>query len=226
MANQMANFPSSMNSTEPGQSFMIGSMTWVINADGNKEIVETVQDNPTLNMLAPITSVLAPVALISAPRQARRSIDQDDLIASIDWVNKGLAECLSLTESVLDQSTKGGKTPALQGHCAANAEYLAHARHPRWQDVDLVIMATPEGCIVQRRPLPTTCLRLANYEATMENMLMTYPFGLVGVGLIYQDAMHHLFIDHAERSHINDHYQIDLPKADQPAPMVNMVQIR
>jgi len=48
----------------------------------------------------------------------------------------------------------------------------------------------------------------------------------VGVGLIYQDTMHHLFADHTERSHVNDLYQIDFPKADQPTPMVNMVQIR
>jgi len=84
MANQMVNFPSSMNSAEPGQSFTIGSMTWVINANGNGEVMETVQDNPSLNVLALITPSLAPVAPISAPHRARRSIDQDDLITSID----------------------------------------------------------------------------------------------------------------------------------------------
>ena len=48
----------------------------------------------------------------------------------------------------------------------------------------------------------------------------------MGVDPICQDAMHHLFTDHAERSHVNDLYQIDFLEADQPAPMINMVQIR
>ena len=52
-----------------------------------------------------------------------------------------------------------------------------------------------------------------------------YSFGLVGVGLICQDALHHLFADHAERSCVDDLYQIDFLEADQPALMVNMVQI-
>ena len=76
------------------------------------------------------------------------------------------------------------------------------------------------------RPLPVTGLRLANYEASMENMSRTYPFGLVGVGSAYQNAIHHLFIDHAESDCVDDLYKIDLPEADQPAPMVNMVAIR
>ena len=50
MANQMVNFPSSMNSIKLGQLFMIGSMTWVINADGNREIVGTMDDNLALNV--------------------------------------------------------------------------------------------------------------------------------------------------------------------------------
>ena len=59
----------------------------------------------------------------------------------------------------------------------------------------------------------------------MESMLKPYSFGLVGAGLICQDAMHHLFADHAKCNHVNNLYQIDFPEADQPTPMVNMVQI-
>jgi len=58
---------------------------------------------------------------------------------------------------------------------------------------------------------------LADYEALMENTPRPYPFGLVGAGSAYQDAVHHLFIDHIERDHIDDLYVIDLPKAGQPA---------
>jgi len=77
-------------------------------------------------------------------------------------------------------------------------------------------MTTPEGRTVQRRPLP----------APTESVPRPYPFGLVGEDPICQDAMHHLFADHTERSHVNDFYQIDFLEADQPAPMINMVQIR
>ena len=53
-----------------------------------------------------------------------------------------------------------------------------------------------------------------------------YPFGLVGAGPAYQDAVHHVFIDHAEHDRVDGLYMIDLPKADQPTPVVNMVAIR
>ena len=79
--------------------------------------------------------------------------------------------------------------------------------------------------MVRRRPLPSTGLCLANYEALTENMQRPYPFGLVGVGSAYQDAVHHLFIDHAKHNYVNDLYMIDLLKADQPTPVVNMVNI-
>jgi len=60
----------------------------------------------------------------------------------------------------------------------------------------------------------------------MENMLRPYPFGQVGAVSAYQNAVLHLFINHAKRNRVDDLYKIDLPKADQPAPMVNMVAIR
>ena len=54
-------------------------------------------------------------------------------------------------------------------------------------------------------------------------MLRPNSFGLVGMGPICRDALHHLFTDHTKHSYINDLYQIDFPKVDQPALMVNMV---
>ena len=85
----------------------------------------------------------------------------------------------------------------------------------RWPDFDMVITGTPEGRTVQRRPLP----------APMENMPKLYSFRLVGVGPTYQDTMHHLFTDHTERSHVNNLYQTNFPKADRPTPMINMVHM-
>ena len=80
--------------------------------------------------------------------------------------------------------------------------------------------------MARRRPLPATGLRLADYEALMENPPRPYPFGLEGVGSAYQNDIHHLFIDHIERDHITDLYMIDSTDSSQPAPMVNMVAIR
>jgi hypothetical protein len=60
----------------------------------------------------------------------------------------------------------------------------------------------------------------------MENPPKPYPFGLEGAGSAYQNAIDHLFADHVERDHVTDLYMIDLTKSDQPAPVVNMVNIR
>ena len=78
-----------------------------------------------------------------------------------------------------------------------------------------MITATPEGRTVQRRPLP----------ALTESMPKPYSFGLVGAGLICQDAVQHLFTDHSERNRIDDLYHIDFLEANQPVLMINMVQI-
>jgi len=144
----------------------------VPNANGNREIVESVQDNPV-----PTTPTAPTTTSISVPRRAGRSIDQDDLIASIDRVTDTLAECLSLVNSVLDRSTISGQASALQSHHAAVAERSARARLLRWQDSDLVITAALEGRMGQHRPLPATGLRLADYEASEENVPRPYPFG-------------------------------------------------
>ena len=144
-----------------------------------------------------------PISIPTPRRWVRRSISNDDLIASTDRVTDRLAECQLLVDSVLDQSRASNEVPALQGHHATNAEHPAHARRLRWQDEDLVITATPKGRTVQRRPLP----------ASTESMSKPYSFELVGAGPICQDAVHHLFADHAERSRVDDLYQIDFLEA-------------
>ena len=59
----------------------------------------------------------------------------------------------------------------------------------------------------------------------MEDPPKPYPFGLEGAGSVYQNAIHHLFVDHVERDHITDLYIIDPTDFDQPAPMANMVAV-
>jgi hypothetical protein len=98
-------------------------------------------------------------------------------------------------------------------------------RHIHKATKDLVIMTTPQGRTVRRRPLPAIALRLVDYEAWTENLPKPYPFGLESTGSTYHDAVHHLFIDHAKCSHVFGLYVIDLADSDQPAPMVNMVAI-
>jgi hypothetical protein len=98
-------------------------------------------------------------------------------------------------------------------------------RHIHKATKDLVIMTTPQGRTVRRRPLLAIALRLVDYEAWTENLPKPYPFGLESTGSTYHDAVHHLFIDHAKCSHVFGLYVIDLADSDQPAPMVNMVAI-
>ena len=77
---------------------MIGSMTWVINADNIEDIVEAMQNHP-----APIVLTSTTTSLISAPHHwVRRSINNNDLIEAIDRVTDHLVECQLLVDSVLD----------------------------------------------------------------------------------------------------------------------------
>ena len=89
MVSQMVRFLSSMILPELGQTFMVGSMTKVIGTNGIEEIVEALQNHPTLIMP---TSTMT--SLISVPRHwVWRSIDNGNLITSIDRVIDRLAEC-------------------------------------------------------------------------------------------------------------------------------------
>ena len=75
-------------------------MTCVVGPDGNGRIMEAAQDYPT-----PTAPTPAMTSLIPVPHHwVRRSISNDDLIASIDRVTDRLAECQLLVDSVLDQS--------------------------------------------------------------------------------------------------------------------------
>ena len=101
-------------------------MTWVIGANDVGEIVEAAQNHP-----ASIVPTFA-TSLISAPhRWVRKSIDNDDLIAPIDRVTNGLAERLSLTESILDRSTASDEVPALQDRQTAMTEQPTRPHRPR-----------------------------------------------------------------------------------------------
>ena len=61
MASQMVRFPSSMILPKLGQTFMVGSMTWVIGANGVEEIVEAMQNHPT--PIVPTSTTATPIPM-------------------------------------------------------------------------------------------------------------------------------------------------------------------
>ena len=89
---------------------MVGSISWVINADGNEEIIKPVQidsapTTPTLATADPISEPpprpSSPTTRRLLPRYSRKQVGNDDLIASIDQVGQKLSDYLSLTKSAL-----------------------------------------------------------------------------------------------------------------------------
>ena len=105
LSNKMAFSVGSSSLPQPGQIFTVGSITWVINADGVGELLEPVQIHSAPTTLAPATadpiseplSRSAPSATHrSLPCYQRRHVNNDDLIESIDQVGLKLADCLSL----------------------------------------------------------------------------------------------------------------------------------
>ena len=110
MSNKMVRFAGSSSLPQPGQIFTVGSISWIINTDGVRELIEPVQIDS-----APITPTPATTNPISEPpprspssttchllpRYQWRQINNDDLIASINQVGQKLADCLSIVESAL-----------------------------------------------------------------------------------------------------------------------------
>ena len=97
MTNKMVCFVGSSSSPKPGQIFTVGSISWVINADEDREIIKPVQidsapTTPTPAMVDPILELplrsFSPTILHLLPHYSRKLVDNDDLIASIDQVNQ------------------------------------------------------------------------------------------------------------------------------------------
>ena len=111
LSNKMGFSAGSLSLPQPSQIFMVGSITWVINADGVGELLEPVQIRSAPTTLAPATvdPILEPLLRStssatqhSLPRYRRRHVNNDDLIESIDRVGLKLADCLSIAELALD----------------------------------------------------------------------------------------------------------------------------
>jgi len=107
MLNKMARFVGSSSLPQPSQIFMVGSISFIINADGVRELIEPVQINAapitptpatTDPILKPPSRSLSPTIHRPLPRYPRRQINNDDLIASIDQASQRLADCLSIID--------------------------------------------------------------------------------------------------------------------------------
>ena len=97
MTNKMVHFAGSSSFPKPGQIFTVGSISWIINADEDGEIIEPVQIDsvPTTPIPATADPISEPPPRSSLPtthrllpRYSRKQIDNDDLIASIDQVGQ------------------------------------------------------------------------------------------------------------------------------------------
>ena len=95
MMNKMVRFVGTLSSSKPIQIFMVGSIFWVINADGDGEIIEPVQIDSASTTPAPATAdpiselpprSSSPTTRRLLPRYSRKHVDNNDLIASIDQV--------------------------------------------------------------------------------------------------------------------------------------------
>ena len=93
MTNKMVHFAGSSSFPKPGQIFTVGSISWIINADEDGEIIEPVQidsatTTPTPATVDPILELplrsFSPTTHHLLPRYLRKQIDNDDLITSID----------------------------------------------------------------------------------------------------------------------------------------------
>jgi hypothetical protein len=119
MASQMVNFLASM-ALLAGLTFMIRTFTWTTSVDGPAEVVEVVQAPPvptrsTSTSADSIPGMLSGLSSLtthrSLPRYQGRHLNNSDLIESIDRVTVGMAETLTLVDSIRDQSTKDGYGP-------------------------------------------------------------------------------------------------------------------
>ena len=110
ISNKMVRSVGSLSLPQPGQIFTVGSILWIINADGVGELIKPVQIDsaPITPTPATATLILEPPLRSSSsaiccplPRYPRRQINNDDLITSIDQVGQKLTDCLSIVESAL-----------------------------------------------------------------------------------------------------------------------------
>ena len=110
ISNKMVRSAGTLSLPQPGQIFTVGSISWIINANGVRELIEPVQINAAPITPTPVTAdpISEPPPRLPSltthrplPHYQRRQINNDDLIASIDQVGQKLVDFLSIAESTL-----------------------------------------------------------------------------------------------------------------------------
>jgi hypothetical protein len=103
-----------------GQTFTIGMFTWTTGVDGTVKVMEAMQAPPAPTKSTPALAhtilrlLLGSSSLVTRrplPHNQGRWLNNSDLIESIDRVTTGLAETLTLVESIKDQSAEDGYGP-------------------------------------------------------------------------------------------------------------------
>jgi hypothetical protein len=169
-------------------------------------------------LTTPATAPATPITRRPLPCYKGRTINNTDLIEAIDQVGLKISETLTLEDSIQNQSTK-----QVQLHHNRSTRPVRTCRPTRF-DTDLVVTATPQGCTVCLRPVPTPSLRLSEYQVFTEDR-QALPYGLKNASSEYAYRTPRLFVGPMERDHISDLYFLDIPRPP-PGNAVNIVDIR
>ena len=103
---------SSSSRPRPGQIFTVGSISWIINADGIGELLDPAQIRSAPIVLRPQLQIRSRIRLPRStsstarrplPRYQRRQASNDDLIASIDRVGLKLAIAGSALDTLIQR---------------------------------------------------------------------------------------------------------------------------
>jgi hypothetical protein len=133
------------------------------------------------------TALTMPTTRRPLPRYKGKAIDNTDLIEAIDQVSHKLLQTLTLVDLIQNQSTE----QVLPHHNRSTRPVWVH--RPTWLDTDLVVTATPKGCMVCLRPIPTPGLRLSEYQVSMEDC-QALPYGLKNAAVGYTYRTPHMFM--------------------------------
>jgi hypothetical protein len=164
-------------------------------------------------LTTPTTALTTPTTRQPLPRYKGRTIDNTDLIKAIDQVGHKLSQTLTLVDSIQNQSTE----QVLLHHNRSTRPVRAH--RPTRLDTDLVVTATPKGCMVCLRLVPTPGLRLLTEDC------QAFPYGLENADFEYAYRTPHLFMGPIEQDHASDLHILDILQPP-PGNAVNMVGIQ
>jgi hypothetical protein len=196
-----------------GLTFTVGQITWTTGVNSftiaATKVVQIQSASTTSSSATALTTLATtlttpamaptmPTTRQPLPRYQGRTIDNTDLIEAIDQVGHNLSQTLTLVDSIQNQSTE----QVSLHHNRSTQPVQVH--RPTRLDIDLVVTATPKGCMVRLCPVPTPGLRLL-----MEDC-QAFPYGLENATFEYAYHTPHMFMGPTERDHALDLYFLDI----------------